>query len=721
MADGSGLAVRIVKAPSAPVEAPREFRYIAFLSYGHRDGAFAKWLHDSLENYRVPRSLVGRVTANGPIPPRLNPIFRDRHELAASEDLAGTIRDALARSRFLIVLCSPSAAASRWTDAEIDGFKKLRPDGCVVAAILAGEPFANEMPGREAEECFPLALRHKYDRRGRPTKQRAEPIAADFREGGDGRRLGLLKIVAGMLGVGLDDLVHRESRRRQQRQRAVLAASVAGMMVTSTLAAVAFEARNEAREQRQEAEGLIGFMLGDLRGKLEPIGRLDALDAVGAKVLSYYQRQDKRELGDESLAKRARALTLIGEMASLRGDLDGALRRYGEALASTGEALRRDPTNPQRLFDHAQNLFWVGSIDWQRGRAEPATRYFREYRALADRMIVAAPGDPKYLLEGIYADTNLGMVQLDARSFDAAIATFTRLLAASEALVMTDASAENKKMLLEALAYLSEAEQKSGRLDRAIALRSREIALLAPELAAAYPDAEYRTKAIAAQRSLGMLLASRGATAAGIRELRTGADIAHSLVALEPANTDWQERSANIRFDLARILLSAGQTHAATQVVRSGCETASRLATKNDSVVAWSFGLRRTCAMSRARIALAARDSREALIQARLAAAPPGRGQLTEDNRVWLGQARQLLGDAEAAAGKPAAAQLAWRSALATLPQGNPESQNVLASRALLQQHLGNAAAAGAIAGDLRRIGFRSVEFETAYTRGEGI
>ena len=55
------------------------------------------------------------------------------------------------------------------------------------------------------------------------------------------------------------------------------------MLVTSTLSVVAIEARNEARDQRREAEGLVGFMLGDLRQKLEPLGRLDTLDSVGAQ------------------------------------------------------------------------------------------------------------------------------------------------------------------------------------------------------------------------------------------------------------------------------------------------------------------------------------------------------------------------------------------------------------------------------------------------------
>src|SRR3954462_4239396 len=236
-------------------------RYYAFLSYSHKDKELADWLHRSLERFRVPSSLAGKLTANGVIPKRLTPIFRDEQELSAGGDLADEIKAALAASQFLVVLCSPTSARSRWTNAEIESFKRTRPEGCVLAAVISGEPFASDIPGREAEECFPPALRYKYDRRGHRTAKRAEPLAADFRETGEGRRLAFLKLVAGMLGVGLDELVQRETTRHHRRLAWLAAASLAGMAVTSTLAVVALESRNSAREQRRQAEGLIGFML----------------------------------------------------------------------------------------------------------------------------------------------------------------------------------------------------------------------------------------------------------------------------------------------------------------------------------------------------------------------------------------------------------------------------------------------------------------------------
>ena len=39
------------------------FKYRAFLSYSHRDTAWAKWLHARLEGFRIDKDLVGRRNA----------------------------------------------------------------------------------------------------------------------------------------------------------------------------------------------------------------------------------------------------------------------------------------------------------------------------------------------------------------------------------------------------------------------------------------------------------------------------------------------------------------------------------------------------------------------------------------------------------------------------------------------------------------------------------
>lgn len=712
MADGSGLSPRQVLPAVAPAPESRAYRYCAFLSYGHKDAEFAKWLHEGLEKYRVPRALVGKVTANGPIPARLNPIFRDRHELAASGDLGAMIRDAIATSRFLVVLCSPAAAVSRWTGAEIDSFKKLRPDGCVLAAIIAGEPFASEMAGREAEECFPPALRHKYDKRGRPTKARAEPIAADFRDGGDGRRLGFLKIVAGMLGVGLDELVRRDAARRHQRLRWIASASLAGMALTSTLAVVAYHARNEAREQRREAEGLVGFMLGDLRGKLEPLGRLDALDSVGSRALGYYEHQDKASLSDEALAQRSRALTMMGEIANTRGDLGGALERYREALASTTEQLRRDPNNPQRLFDQAQNIFWVGQIAWQRGQIDEGAKAFREYKRLAQRMIQIAPDNPKYRLEGTYADSNLGTLLIEQRRFAEASAAFQSGLVATEALAAAQpGNADLQKSLIESHAWLAEAQEGTGQLDEAITHRERELVLAERWTS----DAAIREKMVVARRALGRLLASRGQLGAGIAQLRQAILVANALIATEPGNSLWLEDAAWAQLDLSDQLRFDGQRDAAASAARDGCDSTARLIARDRSVVGWNDALRRACALARGRLALEAGAIGEAEAAARDAIpARTAQGDTNSNSRSKLAQLHSLLGDVLVRSGDAGGARAQWQAALTDLPPGDAETPPVLARRASLYRRLGNQAAVRPLAARLDRIGYRYPDYLAA-------
>src|SRR5689334_10627361 len=100
-------------------------KYRAFLSYSHRDRAWATWLHSALERYRIGKDLVGRPTPIGPVPKTLRPIFRDRDDFSAGHSLTEQTLTALEASQFLIILCSPHAAQSHYVDEEIRRFKML--------------------------------------------------------------------------------------------------------------------------------------------------------------------------------------------------------------------------------------------------------------------------------------------------------------------------------------------------------------------------------------------------------------------------------------------------------------------------------------------------------------------------------------------------------------------------------------------------------------------
>nr|MBA2770919.1 TIR domain-containing protein [Sphingomonas sp.] len=695
-------------AAATPKLALQQNRYFAFLSYSHKDEAVAQWLHPALERFRVPPSIAGRLTENGVVPKRLSPIFRDRHELAAAQDLGDEIREALAASRFLIVLCSPAAAKSKWTNAEIDEFKRSRPDGCVIAAIVEGEPFASEMPGREEDECFPPALQCRYDKRGRPTTKRAEPLAADLRDDRDGRRMGLLKIVAGMLGVGLDDLVQRDQLRRQRRLARITAAALAGMIAATILALTAISARDAARDQRREAESLVQFMLGDLKDKLEPIGKLDALDGVGSRVLAYYSQQDTSELSDSGLMQRSRALSLMAEVAYARGNLDVAQRLYREAMDGTAEAIRRDPNDPQRLFDHAQNVFWTTDIARQRGQVGEAERGLREYKRIADQMVAIEPNNMKWRMEQQSADTNLGVLLLEQRRFSEATRQFSRALATIEALATADPlNGDYQKAATESQTWLASALAAEGRLQEATALREVHVAALRGLLSRT-GDVEYRQKLVAAERSLGELYRVSGRVPDALKHFRAAVEHSQTLLSREPQNSRWSYFSARAEINLAQGLLAAGRNDEAAAQVASACSVAQRLIARDSNVQRWR-AVQRDCRLMQARMALAAGDAQRALALAQNAvdAARSVRSTDSVDDKFSAAEAYRLVGDIRQRMGDTAGAQAAWQAGLQALPARVAEQPKEIAERAMLLQRLGQEAEAQRLQGRLAVIGYQ--------------
>lgn len=211
---------------------PESKKYRAFISYSHADEAWSKWLHRALECYRVPARLQ-RLKAGdeSPLPKRLLPVFRDRDELHSAAELGAVIQQALRQSEALIVICSPQAARSRWVNEEVRYFKAQGRAHRVFALIVDGEPHAAEAEA----ECFPAAITQSVDAEGRLTGEPVEPIAADARAHGDGRHRALLKLIAGLLDVGFDDLVQRERQRQfwQRVQAAVAAMAAVALLVSA--------------------------------------------------------------------------------------------------------------------------------------------------------------------------------------------------------------------------------------------------------------------------------------------------------------------------------------------------------------------------------------------------------------------------------------------------------------------------------------------------------
>lgn len=204
----------------------KKFEYFAFISYKRRDRRTAKRLQRWLEYYRLPLDVRKTDTR---LSKGIRPVFKDTTDLTPGR-LHEEIERALDNSRYLIVVCSPEAAKSKWVNKEVQYFIDQGRADDIIPYIIGGEP--NSADPRK--ECYPEGLRALSGKR--------EILGANIAE--NGRRAAAVKVVARMFGLRFDTLWQRH-RRRLMIQR--IAWTVIGLVLL-TAGILAFDFFRTKRE-----------------------------------------------------------------------------------------------------------------------------------------------------------------------------------------------------------------------------------------------------------------------------------------------------------------------------------------------------------------------------------------------------------------------------------------------------------------------------------------
>ena len=562
-------------------------KYKAFLSYSHRDKKWADWLHRRLETYKFPKSIT-------PEPKPIKPVFRDREELSVASDLSQPIQDALSQSESLIVLCSPQAAKSVWVNEEIRLFRKLRPEGEVFCVIIDGEPHAEKSGLNPEEECFPEAMRWVENE---TTKQfdEVEPLAADFRKDGDGKQLGLVKLIAGIAKIRPDDLIQRDLRRARKRVVSVTGAAAAIILTLSLLtvstviareaaeknARIAEEQRLLAETRREEAEGLIEFMLGDLRQELEPVGRLSLLTNVADRALDYYNQVDEDLSNCRSASGAARARYLHTRIAVNQNDYVAARKSSDEALTLLQTMAENCKDVRQFVTNHAHALQWSADLDTLINNPNPSEtktldplvlEKYERAKSNLQNFAAQVAGSLDLTLEQVDADILIGKYYMSTGRTKEALKAFQSAQAKlqhnygrikwGEPLTLTGQTYLVGDKYADILSWLSGAHENLKDLD-ASAKALREARKIYKELASATERPGENWKArfdiIGSDYALARILYKQGEADKSLETLKLRKRDIDALVKQDPANESWKELQDKILSSISALGGSAAQ------------------------------------------------------------------------------------------------------------------------------------------------------------------
>ncbi len=564
------------------------FRYRAFLCYSHRDSAWADWLHHALESFPIPTRLVGIETGAGTIPRKLAPVFRDRDELPSATNLSAKVSDALAQSANLVVICSPYAAQSAWVDEEVRTFQRSGTQRSYLLPHRRRRARCEPLGRARARRVHSFGAHASFDASGHETDERLDPIAADARPGMDGKANARTKLVAGLLGVDLDDLKHRERRRRRWNATAGIAAAFLLLCLTTTLAVNAVIARHAAERRQKQAEELVGFMLGDLDDKLREVNRLDILESVATRVVKYFATMPAADETSDILALRARAELKLGAVRRDQGHVDDALINFNDALAASSALLGQDAANTGYALINAEALSWIGFVDWSQGRLDDALERFSKAREVL-MLARAQNADDTDVLDRLgSARTNIGRVFEAKNQFLKAREEYSSVLETYSYLIRRE---PEKATWRTELGYahnnLAQLSMKNGNLEDALAqyLADRDIKQTLLDLD---PSSNARREdLIASQAFLGKVFLSCGQTSFALVSLRSAMEGIETLLRIDPNSTDWIAKAGGYGWIYGQALRASGDTDAAQDADVKAINRLADLVGKDSSTVGW--------------------------------------------------------------------------------------------------------------------------------------
>ncbi|MDX2176014.1 MAG: protein kinase [Candidatus Sumerlaeia bacterium] len=391
-------------------------------------------------------------------------------------------------------------------------------------------------------------------------------------------------------------------RSRRRRRFATAAGAVGGivLVVVSVLLVQAQRARRAAEEQtaralaaeadarsardradaaRTEAEELVGFMVGDLRAKLIPVGRLDIMDDVLARVDALLEGRRGEGLTTRERDAQVGLLIEIVDVRRAQGRVEEADAAARRALAEAEALASLDPANGK--WQQRLGMAWVQIADIRReqGKLEESWAAAEQCLAIMEKL---SPSDVATATwaNGLAASwIMMGKVMRERGRLPEAREAYGKMRALYEQQVASDpANAESQRGLAVSWNLIGGVLQSEGNLEEANTAFQKCLGVF-ERLAEADPaNAEWQRELGISWNRIGGIHETQGKLDEAQEAFGKAHAIAEKLVASDPTNAGWQNELALSWALLAGIREAQGQLDLAQEASERSHTIYSKLA-----------------------------------------------------------------------------------------------------------------------------------------------
>ncbi len=345
-----------------------------------------------------------------------------------------------------------------------------------------------------------------------------------------------------------------------------------------------------AETSRAEAEQHRDFMLGDLRAKLEAVGKLQLLGDVAAEMKAYYAR---RPATRDPLERRQRAQAAhnLGDVLRERGDLAGAMREYHAGLAIRA-ALSAELTGSVDHRALADSHNRVGDVRVEQGNFAGALSAYQSAVAITRGLAAGDPANTTWTRDLALGHQKVGDVLLEQGAVAAALFEYE---AGRDRLLPLVAREPENTGWLRGLSVMhenvSDALRAQGNLEPAL-VQQRAALAIAEKLVAREPEnAVYLRDLAICHSKLGNLHRASNALDEALARYRTALGMSAALAERDPSNADWQRGVGIMRRKVGDVLLATGDRAGAVASYREALRIAEQLVARDGNNASWKKDL----------------------------------------------------------------------------------------------------------------------------------
>jgi eukaryotic-like serine/threonine-protein kinase len=472
--------------------------------------------------------------------------------------------------------------------------------------------------------------------------------------------------------------------------------------------AIAEAARADAERRRAQADDLINFMVGDLRRKLEPVGRLEIMDDVAERVLTHVSTVRTATLSNAEIVQSAKALTQLGEVRLDQGRSKDALQIFERGLQLASVAAARAPKDDEAQRTLMNSHYSVATVFLASGDQARALEHFRRQLEIAEQMARRYPGSDSWQTELAQAHGNVGTTLEAQRNIEAAVRHYERSLAIKENLrARAPSSADAQADVATARNKIGAAAHKLRRFSDAARQFEQEIAIYERLTREDPRNTVWQRRLAVAHAFRALVLEDTGRVTEAQQARVIETRISQALFDYDRTNVDWRRHLSIAHSRLANLARINGDAPSAVRLYRRAQALLQPLLGADARPLWRRDEVANHAGLSRA--LLAAGQKSEALEEAQRAVAAIGRLPDVPETRRALADAQVVLADAYEAAGNRRLAAESRQRAFELLSAIAPSSTE---GRTLMQwsnalAKVGHTAEAQAIAARLERDGYK--------------